>query len=264
MTTPPVVDAGLDARRRPRHTKPSGGRLLALAAVVLAVAVPALAGAEPGPYYFTLYLQQSWPKQTATNAQIQQINDLFGTRFDDWSDVANLSLGAQLFKRVSPHWKVGLQLDYSQGGIKGSATVPTEAGPANLAFEQRYGTYADLYVVAHYLPCPSCTRIVPFLYGGGGFGYEKDRTTLTLSNEVIDQGLQVDNDGWFPTFSVGAGVDVPLSSTSAWYAEFGGAYVWARMTHTVPASGALAPGPEVTADTDFTGPNVWIGIGRRF
>ncbi len=240
--------------------------LIVAAAVALAAgsASPARAADEGGPYYFTLYLQQSWPKQSVTNAQIQQINQMFGTDFDDWSDVANLSLGAQLFKRVSPRWKVGLQVDYSQGGIKGHATVPTEAGDAQLSFEQRYSVYADLYVIAHYLPCPSCTRVIPFVYGGGGFGYEKDRTTLTLRNDYIDQGLAVDNDGWFPTFSAGVGIDVPLSSTTPWYMEFGAAYVWARMTNTVPASGALAPAPEVTADSDFTGPNVWIGIGKRF
>jgi len=238
--------------------------ILVAAALLAMVASPARAADDGNPYYFTIYLQQAWPKQTATNAQIQQINQMFGTNFDDWSDIANLSLGAQLFKRVSPHWKVGLQLDYSQGGIKGHATVPTEAGDARLAFEQRYSTYVDLYVVAHYLPCPSCTRVIPFIYGGGGYGYEKDRTTLTLKNDYIDQGLLVNNSGWFPTFSAGVGIDVPLSSKNSWYLELGAAYVWARMTNTVPATGALAPAPTVTADTDFTGPNIWIGFGRRF
>ena len=224
----------------------------------------ARAGDDAHPYYFTVYLQQSWPKQTATNAQIQQINQMFSANFDDWSDVANLSLGLQLFKRVSPHWKVGLQLDYSQGAIKGSSTVPTEAGDARLSFEQRYSTYVDLYVVAHYLPCLSCTRVVPFVYLGGGYGYEKDKTTLSLGNEFFSQGLLVENDGSFPTFSAGVGIDVPFSSQNRWYMELGAAYVWARMTNTVPATGELAPAPQVTADTDFTGPNIWIGIGTRF
>lgn len=248
---------------RPRFS----GRMVAGAALVvligLACGVPAYA-ADPAPWYFTFYLQQSYPKQTNTNMQIQQINQMFGTDFNDWSDVANLSVGAQLFKRVSPYWKVGLQVDYSQGSIKGNATVPTEAGPAEFSFEQRYNIYADLYAVAHFLPCPSCTRVVPFIYGGVGMGYEKDRTTLTLSNQFINEGLQVDNSGWFPTYSAGLGIDVPLSSKDRWYLEFGGAYVWARMTKTVPASGSLAPAPVVTADTDFTGPNYWIGIGLKF
>jgi opacity protein-like surface antigen len=237
---------------------------LILVGLIAGFGTPARAADDAHPYYFTIYLQQSWPKQTATNAQIQQINQMFGANFDDWSDVANLSLGLQLFKRVSPHWKVGLQLDYSQGAIKGHATVPTEAGDARLSFEQRYSTYIDLYVVAHYLPCTSCTRVIPFVYLGGGCGYEKDKTTLSLGNDYFNQGLLVNNDGSFPTFSAGAGIDVPLSSQSRWYMEFGVAYVWARMTHTVPASGELAPAPQVTADTDFTGPNIWIGIGTRF
>lgn len=241
--------------------------MLAWAALLVCLGVagsgPAYAG-DPSPSYFTFYLQQSYPKQTVTNNQIQQINQMFGANFDDWSDVANLSLGAQLFKRVSPYWKVGLQLDYSAGAIEGKSTIPTEAGDARLSFEQRYNTYFDVYAVTHFLPCPSCTRVVPFIYGGIGYGYEKDRTTLTLRNEFLDEGLRVDNDGWFPTFSAGVGIDVPLSSQDRWYVELGGAYVWARMTNTVPATGSLAPAPEVTADTDFTGPNYWIGIGLKF
>ncbi len=253
---------------RPRPAKSVAATQRCVWALLLgaaaAAAVPARAADDANPFYFTVYVQDAWPKQSVTNAQIQQINAMFGTRFDDWSDIANLSVGAQLFKRVSPRWKLGLQVDYSQGSIKGSATVATEAGPARLTFEQRYSAYADLYLVAHYLPCPACTRVVPFLYGGGGVGYEKDRTTLRLANDYVDQGLLVDNDGWFPTFSAGLGADVPLSRTGPWYVEVGAAYVWARMTHTVPASGALAPAPRVTADADFTGPNVWIGLGTRF
>src|SRR4030042_4376568 len=156
----------------------STGRVLAWAALLVCLgvagSVPAYAG-DPSPSYFTFYLQQSYPKQTVTNNQIQQINQMFGANFDDWSDVANLSLGAQLFKRVSPYWKVGLQLDYSAGAIEGKSTTPTEAGDARLSFEQRYNTYFDVYAVTHFLPCPSCTRVVPFIYGGIGYGYEKER-----------------------------------------------------------------------------------------
>ena len=76
--------------------------VLTVPAVLLATAV---SGAEPDrTWYFTLYLQESFPKQTNTNKQIQQINDTFGVNFNDWGDVHNLSLGAQLFKRVSPLW----------------------------------------------------------------------------------------------------------------------------------------------------------------
>ncbi len=243
----------------------SGARLrfpLTVSALLLSAAV---AGAQAdGPWYFTLYLQEGFPKQTNTNKQIQLINQTFGVHFDDWSDVHNLSLGAQLFKRVSPYWKIGVQVDYSAGSIEGKATVPTEAGPARLEFEQKYDVYADLYVVAHFLPCPSCTSVIPFIYGGGGIGYEKDKTTLTLTNEFINEGLRVDNDGTFPTFSVGVGIDVPLSRQDTWYLEIGGAYAWARLKHYVPATGSLAPAPEVLADTDSTGPNYWLGIGVKF
>jgi opacity protein-like surface antigen len=235
-----------------------------LGVVTMLLATAALAAAPDQPWYLTLYLQEGFPKQTNTNKQIQQINQTFGVRFKDWSDVHNLSLGAQLFKRVSPRWKLGLQVDYSAGSIDGTATIPTEAGPARLAFEQRYDLYADLYVVAHFLPCPSCTRVVPFVYGGGGIGYEKDKTTLTLANEFLNEDLRVDNDGWFPTFSLGAGIDVPLSRRDTWYLELGGAYAWARLKHNVPAKGTLAPAPQVLADTDSSGPNYWVGIGLRF
>jgi hypothetical protein len=36
------------------------------------------------------------------------------------------------------------------------------------------------------------------------------------------------------------------------------------MTNQVPATGDLAPSPRVTADTDLTGPNYWLGIGHSF
>ena len=256
---------GVPPSPHPGTGNPPGTALCALLAITaLAVGSLAFGQGSPTPWYFTFYLQESYPKQTNTNKQIQLINQTFGANFDDWSDVHNLSVGAQLFKRVSPYWKLGLQLDYSQGSIDGKTTVPTEAGPARLAFEQRYDTYGDLYLIAHFLPCPSCSKVIPFIYAGGGIGYEKDRTTLTLTNDFLNEGLRVDNDGWFPTYSAGAGIDVPLSGQSNWYLEFGGAYVWARMTHNVRASGSLAPAPEVTADTDFTGPNYWIGIGLKF
>jgi hypothetical protein len=118
--------------------------------------------------------------------------------------------------------------------------------------------------VAHFLPWPEWKTIRPFVYGGIGFGYESDTTTLDLKNQFIDAGLRVENDGWFPTYTAGIGMDVPFSSTTAWYFEVGVAYVWSRMTNEVPATGALAPAPEVTADTDFTGPNYWLGVGLTF
>ncbi|MEW6337661.1 MAG: hypothetical protein AB1625_09725, partial [Acidobacteriota bacterium] len=114
----------------------------AVCAVVLstAAAVPARAG-DPYPFWLTVYLQQAFPKQTNTNDQIEQINRMFGADFDTWDDVANLSIGGKFFAQVSPHWLVGAEVDYSRGGIDGSTTVMTEAGPAALDFEQSYSIY---------------------------------------------------------------------------------------------------------------------------
>jgi opacity protein-like surface antigen len=234
------------------------------AALALVLAAPATAQTVDKEWYLTVYLQQSFPKQTATNQQIEQINQMFGVDFETWDDVPNLNLGLQLFTQLSPSWKVGFQVDYSSGSIDGSATVDTEAGPAQLAFKQEYSLYTDLYAVAHYLPCATCRNFVPFVYGGIGIAYEKDTTNLTLTNDYIDSYLRVENDGYFPSFSAGVGFDWFLGDRRLWYVELGAAYVWARMTNSVPAEGDLAPAPEVTADTDVTGPNYWIGIGRRF
>ncbi len=239
------------------------GRLLYGSVLALCVALPAAAQSVGEPS-FTLYVQQAWPKQTTTNNQIRDINRAFGTNFDDWSDVPNLSIGGQLLWRVAPDWRLGVQVDYGAGSISGKETVLTEAGPARLSFEQRYDIYTDFYAVTLWNPWPDSKRVRPFLYGGVGVAYESDTTTLRLRNEFIDSGLRVDNDGWFPTYTAGLGADVPFSSQSAWYFEFGVAYVWARMTNHVPAKGDLAPSPTVTADTDLTGPNFWLGIGRAF
>jgi len=237
----------------------------ALLVVTAAASSPLLAQAPPeSPWSAVVYLQQSFPKQTRTNDQIQQINRAFGANFDDWSDVANLSLGAQLYRRVSPLWRLGVEVDWSRGSIDGKTTIPTEAGPARLAFEQKYDVYANLMAVAHFEPCRRCVRAIPFVYMGAGFGYEKDTTTLTLRNDYLDEGLKVDNDGTFPVGSVGLGVDFDLGARRNWYLEVGGAYYWGRLNHTVAASGSLAPAPRVRADNDSTGPNYWLGVGWRF
>jgi opacity protein-like surface antigen len=248
------------------HTTSSRSRLAValIAAVSLALAAGASAQTGGSDMYMTFYVQQSFPKQTNTNNQIEQINGMFGTDFDTWDDVANLNLGLQYFIKLSPTWKVGFQIDYSRGAIDGTATVDTEAGPATLAFEQEYSIYTDVYAIAHWLPCPTCRNFVPFVLGGVGLAYEEDTTTLTLRNDYVDEYLLVENDGFFPSYTAGLGFDWYFSPEHRWYAIFGAAYVWARMENTVPAEGGLAPAPEVTADTDLTGPNYWIGIGRRF
>ncbi|HEY3400792.1 MAG TPA: hypothetical protein VGK03_09195 [Geothrix sp.] len=219
---------------------------------------------EANPWTATAYLQQSWPKQTETNRQIKDINAALGSSFKTWDDVANLNLGVQVFRDLDPRWKVGLELDYSRGKIDGTATMDTLAGPATLAFEQKYSVYADLLVLVQFRPLGANRRWIPFLQAGLGLAYEKDRTLLTLRNDFLDETLvHVDNDGWFPMFTAGAGVDVYFSDKRTWYVEAGVSYSWARLKHDVSASGALVP-PTVTADTDSTGPNVWLGIGRRF
>jgi opacity protein-like surface antigen len=216
------------------------------------------------PWSCTVYLQQSWPKQTETNRQIKDINTAIGSTFKTWDDVANLNLGVQVFRELNPRWKVGLELDLSRGKISGTNTVDTLAGPATASFEQKYTLYADLMAVAQYRPLGNEGRWIPFLMAGVGVAYEKDRTLLTLRNDLLDDTLlQVDNNGWFPIFTAGAGIDVYFSGRRGWYAEIGLSYSWARLKHEVAASGSMAP-PTVTADTDSTGPNVWLGIGRRF
>jgi opacity protein-like surface antigen len=234
-----------------------------LAAGLLLAGASARAQA-PGPWTMTVYLQQSWPKQTETNRQIKDINAALGSSFKTWDDVANLNLGVQAFRDLDPRWKVGLELDYSRGKIDGTTSVDTPAGPANLSFEQKYTIYADLLALVQFRPLGAGGRWIPFLQGGLGVAYEKDRTILTLRNPYLDETLlHVDNDGWFPMLTVGAGVDVYLSEKRTWYAEAGVSYTWARLKHDVAASGSMAP-PTVTADTDSTGPNVWLGVGRRF
>lgn len=239
-------------------------RLLQAGLALLVSSLPANAQDAPGPWSMTAYLQQSWPKQTETNRQIKEINSTFGSSFQTWDDVPNLNLGLHLFRELNPNWKVGLGLDYSRGKVDGTATVDTPAGPATLAFKQEYSIYADLFVLAQYRPLGSSGRWVPFLLGGVGLAYEKDQTRLTLRNSFFDEALQVDNSGWFPIATLGIGLDAYLSDRRTWYAEAGLSYSWARLRHSVPASGSLAPSATVTADTDSTGPNVWLGLGRRF
>lgn len=239
-------------------------RLLRLSSCFLALGLPSLAQDAPRPWSLTLYLQQSWPKQTEANRQIREINTAFGAGFRTWEDTANLNLGLQAFRDLDPRWKVGFGLDYSRGKLDGTAQVDTAAGPAALSFKQEYSIYADLFLLAQYRPLGSAGRWVPFVLGGIGLAYERDQTRLSLRNAFLDEGLQVDNRGWFPIATFGIGVDTYLSVSRTWYAEVGLSYSWARLRHSVPATGSLAPSPTVTADTDSTGPNAWIGLGRRF
>lgn len=216
-----------------------------------------------GRWSLNVYLQEAFPKQTRTNQQIAEINATLGTSFDDWEDIHNLSLGGQVLRQVGPRWKLGGEIDYSQGEVSGEETVETLAGPARAKFEQRYSTFADLLAAAHWLPCPACRRVEPFVLLAAGFAWEKDRTTLTLRNDDLDEGLRVDHEGSYPVATAGFGVDIPLTSSRRTYLQVGTAYFWGRLEERAAASGSLAPAPEVTADTDSTGPNYWIGLSWR-
>ena len=155
----------------PRMARSTGTAVVALALALLFVAPSASAqGAEPA-YWWTLYLQQSFPKQTNTNAQIDMINDMFGSDFDTWDDIVNLSVGTQLFRQVSPRWKLGVELDVSMGQLDGESMFDTGvAGRADLKFVQKYSIYTNVLAVAHLLPCPQCKRVIPFGLGGAGIG----------------------------------------------------------------------------------------------
>lgn len=232
--------------------------------LLLSVAPAALAQPADPAWSTTLYLQRSWPKQTETNQQIKDINAAFGARFQTWDDVANLNLGVQVLRQVQPAWQVGLQVDYSRGSLRGAQAVDTLAGPATLDFEQTYSLYADVLAVAQYLPLGRTGRWAPFLLAGAGLAYERDRTRLTLKNSSLDEALTVDNAGWFPVLSLGFGTDAYFTERRTWYLQCGASYSWARLKHSAPATGSLAPSPTVIADTDSTGPNLWLGLGRRF
>ena len=113
------------------------------------------------------------------------------------------------------------------------------------------------------MPCPTCRRIEPFVLLAAGFAYEKDRTTLTLRNDYLDESLRVDHDGTYPVATVGIGVDIPLTRSRTTFLQVGTAYFWGRLEEEAAAQGSLAPAPQVTADTDSTGPNYWIGLSWR-
>ena len=232
-------------------------------ALTIAFVVAAAASAGAADWTLDVYVQEAFPKQTRTNAQISEINAVFGTDFEDWDDIHNLSVGAQLFRDVTPRWRLGVELDYSQGEVAGETTVETPAGPARLEFEQRYSTFADLLAAAHFRPCPDCRLAEPFVLLAAGVAYEKDRTTLTLRNDFLDEGLRVDHDGWYPVATAGVGVDVPISARRTTFVQLGVAYFWGRLEETVPMHGSLAPAETVVADTDSAGPNYWLGIAWR-
>jgi hypothetical protein len=253
-------------------SKPSSLSRLLLLVTGLGVAAGPLGAQSAGPEWsLTGYLQQSWPRQTETNRQIKvDINGGLGTHFKTWDDVANLNVGVIGLRQVAPGWRLGVQVDYSQGKLHGQEPVDLSAlglGPGSVRFEQRYGTYADLLAMVHYRPWGEAGRWAPFLLAGAGFAYEQDTTQLRFTS---DSGggevelLRVENHGWFPMLTAGVGLDVFLSDRRDWFAQIGVSQSWARLRRDAAAAGLLAPGPTVKADTDSTGPNAWLGLGTRF
>jgi hypothetical protein len=242
---------------------------LACALTGLALAAPGLRAQEELPWSVTGYFQQSWPKQTETNDQIkQQINAPLGTHFKTWDEVTTLNLGVLALRTLTPTWKLGIEADWSAGQISGTEPVADFGfGPGSVAFKQRYCTYADFQCMAQYRPLGGAGRWSPFVSAAVGLAYEKDFTTLGFQSALDGSNtllLRVDNHGFFPLLNCGIGVDYFLSPARTWYLEGEAGYSWCRLKHQAQAVGAMAPGPTVTADTDDTGPNLLLGIGRRF
>jgi hypothetical protein len=216
------------------------------------------------------YLQQGWPKNTNTNQQIRDnINAPFGTHFETWDDVPNVNLGLLALRTVAPKWKVGLEADWSSGSIGGTQQAQDFGlGPGSVYLKEKYQTYADLQVLVQVRPFGDEGRVVPFLSTAGGLAYDNDSTTIRFmssSGGGTTDLLRVTNHGFFPVLNVGIGMDVFLSGKRLWFVETQLGYTWARLTRNAPASGPGANGqPTVKDDTDDTGPNVLLGVGRRF
>lgn len=205
------------------------------------------------------YWQQSFPKQTVTNQQIEDINVAFGTNFPTWKDKVNGNIGVIFLRDVTTNFRAGAQFDYSQGSISGEEIIETPAGPAIATFKQSYDGYFDLLGMGRWHFKPD-TRFDPFLYGAAGIAYEKDTFSLRIANTNLNQDLFAKTSGTLPIASIGAGVDVELKGIIL---EFTGGYTWAHKSKTIPAQGSLSPG-NVIADTNLTGPNYTIGIGKRW
>jgi hypothetical protein len=196
------------------------------------------------------YWQQSFPKQTVTNQQIEDINAAFGANFPTWKDKVNGNIGVILLRDVTRNFRAGAQFDYSRGSISGEEIVETPAGPAIATFKQSYDRYFDLLGMGRWHFKPD-TRFDPFLYGAAGMAYEKDDFSLRIANDNLNEDLFAKTSGTMPIASIGAGL------------EFTGGYTWAHKSKSIPAQGSLSPG-NVIADTNLTGPNYTIGIGKRW
>jgi len=119
-------------------------------------------------------------------------------------------------------------------------------------------------VAAHYFPCRSCERVKPFFLMAAGAAYEKDRTTLTLTNDYLDESLRVDNDGWFPAATAGVGVEITLVRRPRLVPGGGGRLLLGPPRAPRAGRGLARAGAPKCCPTTIDRTNYWIGIGRRF
>jgi hypothetical protein len=236
-----------------------------IALLALATALPAAAQLTTGERWLTVRFQRSWPDQGRTNDLIEQINEDFGADFDTWDDENVGHLGVSAVWRTTRHLRVGVDVDYYRGSLENSAQVPVAGGgTATLELDHKYTALFETTAVAQYMPWPALDPALPFLFAGVGFGYAKDRLTLRLGDQEELASATVHQNGFFPLFSIGAGVDLTLFRSPDWYLQAGAAYAWGSLETSAPVEGELAPGATATIGTDVRGPRVWLGVGSRF
>jgi len=200
------------------------------------------------------------PKQTNTNKQIEQINDMFGVNFDTWTTSRTSVSVASILAGLS-EVEGGHRNRLQPRGIDDEATVETEA-VRDPAFEQTY----SVYTTSSSRPlsaCPTCRVVVPFCVGGIGVAYEKDTTSCRSETNTSTSTCRSTTTG---------SSDVHRRDRNR--------QLRVRYVQLVPgARSVLRPGPsstngrggglarappEVRADQDSTGPSWWIGVGKRF
>jgi hypothetical protein len=238
---------------------------LGFALVALVTALPAPAQLTTGERWLTLRLQRSWPDQGRTNELIALINQEFGTDFEDWNDQNVAQLGLSALWRTSRRIRVGIDVDYSRGALENSSQVPVEGGgTVQFELDHKYTALFEVMAVAQFTPWPAMDPAQPFFFAGAGLGYAKDRLTLRLGSQEELARATVHQDGAFPLFAIGAGVDLSLFRSPDWYLQAGAAYAWGSLETSAPIEGELAAGGTAVVATDVQGPRVWLGVGSRF
>lgn len=236
-----------------------------IALLALLAALPAAAQLTTGERWLTLRLQRSWPDQGGTNDLIELINGQFDTELEDWDDQNVGHLGVSAVWRTARRLRIGIDLDYSRGALENSAQVPVEGGgTVTLELDHKYTALFEVMAVAQFMPWPALDPALPFFFAGAGVGYAKDRLTLRLGDQEELASATVHQDGFFPLFSIGAGVDVALFRNPDWYLQAGAAYAWGSLETLAPVEGDLFPGAEAVVETNVRGPRLWLGVGSRF